>query len=123
MAIPEERLHILRQIESGELSADDAALLIEGVDTGQLRDRPLAKGRPRALRVLITDSTTGRQKINVTIPAGLVDVGVRLGARLLPREANVPTDQILGALRDGPLGILHRFENLDDGETIEIVIE
>lgn len=42
------------------------------------------QSRSRVLRIRITDVETGRLKVGLTLPAGLVPVALRQGARLVP---------------------------------------
>ena len=54
MSIPEERLRILKMIESGQVSAEDGAQLIDALGESQNRERQ-RPGQPRTLRVRVTD--------------------------------------------------------------------
>lgn len=81
------------------------------------------EARARSLRVVVTDLHSRRQKINVTIPASLVSVGLKLGARLFPRDAGVTNDDVLRAIeRDAP-GRIFELQDLEEGERIEIFVE
>ncbi len=71
-------------IEAGQVSADEAAQLL---DTLAPVARPAERPRPRMVRVRVTNLHTGRQTANVMIPVSLVNVGLRLGARLAPQLA------------------------------------
>src|SRR3712207_2888243 len=57
--------------------------------------------RQRVLRIRISDAESGRVKVNLTLPVGLVGVAGRLGARLLPREHNRP--ELISAIEHGEL--------------------
>ena len=85
MSLPEERMHILKMIESGQVKAEEGAQLLAALDEGAMRERPRPGTRAPVLRVRVTDLGSHRQKINVTLPVGLIDVGIKLGARLFPR--------------------------------------
>ncbi len=121
MAITDDRLRILRMVEQGQISAEEGARLLDAITDDAARIR--AEARSRSLRIVVTDLNSRRQKINVTIPASLVSVGLKLGARLFPRNASVTNDDVLRAIaRDAP-GRIFELQDLEDGERIEIFVE
>lgn len=123
MTTTDDRLRILRMIEQGQISAEEGARLLEAITDGAARTRARTEARARSLRVVVTDLHSRRQKINVTIPASLVSVGLKLGARLFPRDAGVTNDDVLRAIeRDAP-GRIFELQDLEEGERIEIFVE
>jgi hypothetical protein len=123
MSISDERLRILKMIEGGQVTAEQGAQLIEALGEPPGRDRIRSGQPPRTLRVRVTDLGTRRQKINVTIPVSLVEVGLKLGARLAPRVASVNTDQIMQKIESGVTGRIFEMQDLDEGERVEIFVE
>ena len=123
MSISEERLRILKLIESGQVSAEEGGQLIEALAANQERDRPRPPVQPRVLRVRVTDVSSRRQKINVTIPVSLVGIGLKLGAKLAGRIESANADQIMQAIEGGTLGRIFEMQDLDEGERIEIFVE
>src|SRR5689334_3293801 len=123
MSISEERLRILKMIESGQVSADQGSQLIEALGENQERDRPRSPAPPRILRVRVTDLNSRRQKVNVTIPVSLVGIGLKLGARLARRIESANADQIMRAIESGSTGRIFEVQDLDEGERVEIFVE
>ena len=123
MSISEERLRILKLIESGQVSAEEGGQLIEALAENQERDRPRGAVQPRVLRVRVTDVSSRRQKINVTIPVSLVGIGLKLGAKLARRMESANADQIMRAIEGGSLGRIFEMQDLDEGERVEIFVE
>ena len=123
MSISEERLRILKLIESGQVSAEEGGQLIEALAENQERDRPRGPVQPRVLRVRVTDVSSRRQKINVTIPVSLVGIGLKLGAKLVRRMESANADQIMRAIEGGSLGRIFEMQDLDEGERVEIFVE
>ncbi|HEX9373302.1 MAG TPA: hypothetical protein VF897_19980 [Roseiflexaceae bacterium] len=122
MSVTEERLRILRLIESGQVSAEEGARLIEALgEPARERTRPGAP--PRILRVRVTDINSRRQKINVTIPVSLVGVGLKLGARLAPHAGGANVEEIMRAIEHGEIGRIFEMQDLDEGERVEIFVE
>jgi len=123
MSSSEERMRILKLIESGQVKAEEGAQLLEALGERTERDRTQARSRPSLLRVRVTDLNTHRQKVNVTIPVSLVGVGLKLGARLAPRVANADVADILQAIERGTSGRIIDVQDLEEGERIEISVE
>jgi len=123
MSRSEERMRILKLIESGQVNAEDGAQLLEALDESAAHERPHAGNRPRTLRVRVTDLGSHRQKINVTLPVGLIDIGIKLGARLFPRGGGPTVDEIRRAIASGFTGRIFDMQDLDEAERVEIFVE
>ena len=77
--------------------------------------------RQRVLRIRITDVETGRLKVGLSIPASLVPVALRQGARLLP-QAHTDLDLVVAiAHNDSQFPWL--VEDEQNGERVEIDLE
>ena len=117
----DERMRILKLIESGQVSAAEGSRLIEALgEPPRERARP---GAPRTLRVRVTNLATRRQTINVTIPVSLVGIGLKLGARLAPKVAGANADEIMQAIETSATGRIFEMQDLDEGERVEIFVE
>jgi hypothetical protein len=117
----EERLHILKLIESGLISAEEGTRLIDAL--GEPARERSRTPRSQSLRVIVTDLTNRRQKLNVTIPISLVGVGLKLGARFFPRMSPGHAEDILRAIDSGTPGRFFEYQDLEEGERIEIFVE
>ena len=89
MATVEERMKILKMIEEGKINAEEGAKLLAALAESRKTPPPSARtaltgGEARWFRVRVTDLTTGKPKVNVNIPMGLVNVGIKMGARFAP---------------------------------------
>lgn len=126
MATTEERMQILKMIEEGKISAGDGAELLRALDQdsrGQSAGPLKGASPPRWFRVRVTDTNTGRVKVNVNIPMGLVNVGVKMGARFAPEVEGVNYDEIMTAIRSGQQGKIMDVMDDEDGEHVEIFVE
>ncbi len=123
MANSEERMRILRMIEEKQITAEEGARLLEalraGRETGQVGETPKA----RWLRVRVTDRSTGRLKVNVNIPVGLIDVGLKMGARFAPDLNGMDLNAIQEAIKGGLQGRIIEVDDDKDDERVEIFIE
>mgnify|MGYP001056426548 CR=1 FL=1 len=126
MAKTEERMQILRMIEEGKISAGEGAELLRALEKqGNVPDAEPLRGasKPRWFRVRITDLSTGRNKVNVNIPMGLVNVGMKMGARFAPEMEGVDYDDLMEAIRSGQQGKVIDITDSEDGERVEIFVE
>lgn len=128
MATNEERMRILKMVEQGQISAEDGARLLEALSAGeQRRSSTQATSAPassaRWFRVRVTDLRTGKNKVNVNIPMGLVTVGMKMGARFAPEMEGVDIDQLRRMVEGGATGKLVEIEDEEDGERVEIFVE
>ena len=129
MTTTEERLRILQMVEQGKISAEDGSRLLEALSSSNRKrsqipapgSTPSSSGR--WLRVRVTDSQTGRNKVNVTIPMGLVDVGLKMGARFAPEMEGFDLAQLAEMVKSGATGKLVEVQDKEDGELVEIFIE
>ncbi len=97
MATTEERMQILKMIEEGKISASDGAELLRALEQdGPAKPSEPLKGasQPRWFRVRVTDLSTGKSKVSVNIPMGLVNVGMKMGARFAPEMEGVDFDEL-----------------------------
>jgi hypothetical protein len=115
-----ERNRILKMIEAGQVSADEAAQLLDAIGQTQ---RPTERQRQRLVRVRVTDLHTGRQTANVTIPVSLVNVGLRLGARLAPQLSGSALEELVRSIEGGASGRLLEWQDLEEGERVELIVE
>lgn len=124
MATTEERLQILKMIEEGKITASEGAELLRALDQNKAGDAaaPL-KGASEArwFRVRVTDKASGRTKVNVNIPIGLVNVGIKMGARFAPELDQGQYGHLLEAIRGGRQGKVIDIE--EEGEHVEIFVE
>ena len=127
MATTEERLQILKMIEEGKISAAEGAELLRALDTKSEKfptPEPMkGASAPRWFRVRVTDTNTGRNKVNINIPMGLVNVGIKMGARFAPQIEGKELNTIMDAVRSGQLGKIVDIVDTDDGERVEIFVE
>lgn len=131
MPTSEERMRVLRMIEEGKISAEEGTLLLKAIEKSSKKQtrRPSAPQPPTAgenggrwMRLRVSDTGSGRTKVNMTLPLGLVSMGLQVGARFVPEVNNLDVTQIREALRSGVPGKILEVMD-DDGELVEIFVE
>jgi hypothetical protein len=127
MATAEERMKILKMVEEGKISAEDGAKLLAALSESRKSAGTPAPGptggEARWFRVRVTDLATGKTKVNVNIPMGLVNVGIKMGARFAPNFDSEQMAAIAEALKSGALGKIVETTDEENGERVEIFVE
>ena len=126
MASTEERMQILKMIEEGKITAAEGAELLRALDqdTSSPQNQPIkGASAPRWFRVRVTDMNSGKNKVNVNIPMGLVNVGIKMGARFAPEMDGMEYQQIMDAIKSGQQGKVMDVTDDESGERVEIFVE
>ena len=123
MAQKNERVKILRMIESGKITADEGSRLLAALAKGDRRRTANREGDAKWLRIRVSDVDTGKTTVNVNLPIGLVDVGLRMGARFVPDLEGIELEELSEALRQGLTGKIIDIVDEDDGQRVEIYFE
>ena len=121
----EERLKILQMLEDGKISADEASALLRALEGGGRRSSaPIELGADgRYFHVHVTNLETGAEKVNVTIPMGLVKVGLRMAERFAPEFEDMDMAELEELITSGVTGKLVEVTDTGDGERVEIYVE
>jgi hypothetical protein len=123
MATAEERLQVLKMIQSGQITAEEGARLLEALKEDRPPTEEPRHGNrgPRQFRIRVTDLETGRQKIDMRMPWSLVTVGINMGARFAREEIQV--EDFVEAVQAGAVGKIMDVVDEEDGERVEIFVE
>jgi len=121
----DERMQILKMIESGQITAEEGTQLLEALKgEGRRQEERWSGSRgtgPRWLRVRVTDLETGQRKVNINLPWSLVSVGAKMGARFAPAEIDL--EEVMEAIHAGAEGKIVDVEDVEDNERVEIFVE
>jgi len=119
----EERNRILDMIEKGQITAAQAAQLLDTLvpkseqSEGQMQNR--------TVRIWMTDMSTNRRKMNLTatMPIYLISTTLRLLARLVSQLNDGTIQNVIRALEKGTTGRLLDLQDLEEGKRLEIYVE
>ncbi len=134
MATSEERLEILKMIQEGKINADQGMQLLEALgqsgkaaaQTFRTDPLPNLAQSPRAarwFRLRVTDTDTGRVRVNIRMPINVVTTGIKLGARFSPEVEGLDISQLMDAIRAGETGQIVDVVDNKDGEHVEVFLE
>jgi hypothetical protein len=126
MTSNDERLKVLKMVQEGKISAEEAAKLLETLEQDMSpRQQPAGEttGAGRWFRVRVTDANSGRTRVNVRMPLGVVSAGIKMGMKFAPELEGVDPQEIISLVQSGDIGkIVDAFDE-DDDEHVEIFIE
>jgi len=119
----EERNRILDMIEKGQITAAQAAQLLDTLvpkseqSEGQMQNR--------TVRIWMTYMSTNRRKMNMTatMPIYLISTSLRLLARLVSQLNDGTIQNVIRALEKGTTGRLLDLQDLEEGKRLEIYVE
>ena len=121
----EERLKILQMLEEGKITADEASTLLRALGGKRHHQSQTTErdGSNRYIRIHVSDLTSGKSKVNVTLPIGLVSAGVRIAERFAPEFEGFDMQEIEDLLASGANGKIVQVMDEEDNEMVEIYIE
>lgn len=123
MVTSEERMKILRMVQEKKITAEEAVKLLVALEKAQQRQQPAGERDSRWLRVRVTDMNSGKQSVNVNLPLGLVNVGLKMGARFIPDMEGVRVEELAEALRQGLTGKIVDVVDEVEGQRVEVYVE
>jgi hypothetical protein len=132
MVLEEERIKVLRMVETGKVSAEEAVQLLAALDEGSSGSGPfppnppippLSMGSGRYFRVRVTDTCTGKTRVNLRMPLNVITAGMKMGMRFTPEVQGLNAEELMAAVRNGGIGQIVDIQDEQDGEHVEVFIE
>jgi hypothetical protein len=129
MATSEERAKILRLIQDGKISADQGIQLLDALQdplkskAEGVISQPKVTQAARWFRVSVTDTDSGKVRVNVRLPVNLITAGVKMGARFSPEVEGLDMDQLMVLIKTGEIGKIVDVVDEEDGEHVEVFLE
>lgn len=135
MATSEERMKILKMVQDGKITADQAAELLKALENrsapaggapGQAAGQAPGQANPargRWFRVRITDTATGKTRVNVRMPLSVVTAGMKMGMRFSPEVEGMDIQQLAELISSGETGQIVDVFDEEDGEHVEVFVE
>jgi len=128
MASSEERMRILKMIQDGVISAEDGIRLLDSIEQSVNREaekKPIIEsGRlARYFRVRVTDTNTGKARVNVRLPVSVLSAGMKMGARFSTEIQGLDPNELMSFIREGTIGKIVDVFDEKDGEHVEVFLE
>jgi hypothetical protein len=74
------------------------------------------------LRINVIDLDSGADKVNVTVPLGLVSIGLRMAGRFAPQK-DLDLQEIENLITNGAPGKIVEVVDAENNERVEIYVE
>jgi hypothetical protein len=128
MVSSEERMRILKMIQDGVISADDGIRLLDSLEQSVKREKdgqPVEEvGRAaKFFRVRVTDTNTGKARVNVRLPISVLSAGMKMGARFSTEIQGLDPSDLMQFIREGTIGKIVDVFDEKDGEHVEVFLE
>jgi hypothetical protein len=132
MATADERIKILQMVQEGKISAEEAAELLEALEESARgepaspsinSDSPALGRKPRWFRVRVTDTDSGKPRVNVRLPLSMVSIGLKMGSRFSPEIEGMDPNELMRLIESGEIGQIVDVQDAKDGEHVEVFLE
>ena len=123
MTTAEERMKILKMIQEKKITAEEGAKLLAALGKSEQKQSTPAEGESHWLRVRLTDLDSGKASVNINLPMGLVNVGLKMGARFVPNVEGIHAEELAEALRQGMTGKIMDILDEEEGQRVEVYVE
>jgi hypothetical protein len=115
-------------IQDGVISAEDGIRLLDSIEQS---GKPETEKSPtedtgrtaRYFRVRVTDTNTGKARINVRLPVSVLSAGMKMGARFSTEIQGLDTNELMAFIREGTIGKIVDVYDDKDGEHVEVFLE
>lgn len=120
----EERLQILKMLETGKVSSEEAMRLLEAVERGEART---SSPKARWLRIRVREGE--RESVNVNLPISLLSVVTKfIPEKHLEKmwgmeEHGLDIESLVEAIKEGSSGKLVEVHDQEDDTHVEIILE
>jgi len=133
MVTSDERIKILKMVQEGKITANQASELLQVLDDRSTPERdassalpPVPGGRPGSghwFRVRISDIESGKTRANIRLPVSIVSAGLKMGMKFSPEMEGMDVEQLVEIIQSGETGTIVDVYDEDDGEHVEVFIE
>jgi MFS family permease len=120
----DERIRILERLEQGEISAETAGQMLEGVGQGAwARLMPAdAVAEPRKMRIRVSDLDSGLTKVDLRLPVGLVNTVLYVGGYFSPELEQKESSRVYDLIAQSTIQE-NEIKEDTDGQRVEISLE
>jgi hypothetical protein len=132
MSITDERMRILKMLEEGKIDATQAAELLKAVDSSdasaqtseQAETSSGSAKKGKWLVVRVTDTLTGKKKVNVRVPTALVRGASKIAGKSGKLNlGGIEIENLEELLNSGIEGMIADVTDEKDNEHVEVYLE
>ena len=108
------------EIDKESTSTDDVILDIENIPEPQVKG---TGQEPRWLRIEVEDLATGKKKVNVNVPFGMIKFGFGIAQAFTPDAYRADLEHIAAIMSGADSGVLVDVEDYEDNEHVRIYFD
>lgn len=131
MVKSDERLRVLKMVQENKITSEEAFELLKALEESEAGENPAPVGQPAApqnlagrwLYVRVTDTQTGKARVNVRIPLRMVSAGLRMGKNFAPQVEGLDMDALTQFIASGEVGQIVDVQDEEHGEHVEVFID
>lgn len=132
MSTTDERMRILKMLEEGKIDSSQAAELLKAVDSSESTNQTSGQVEPgggslrrgKWLVVKVTDTLTGKKKVNVRVPIALIRGASKIAGKAGRLNfGGVEIDNLDELLNNAVEGLIADVTDEEDGEHVEVYLE
>lgn len=129
MATKDEKMRVLKMIEEGKINTLQGIELLNALDVSTSKNQAVtpvktqALHHPQWMRVIVTDLNSGKSRVNVRLPAGLIGTGTKMGAHFSTNIEGIDAAKLREYVRMGRFGKIFDVVDEDDREHVEVYLE
>lgn len=127
-----EAIEELKASETVEAAAGD--IPVEELKAGELTSLKISRDeilpadngndRPRWLKIRVSELDSGRNRVNVTIPLGIVNFGLGIARHFGGERVEIAqAGELWQMVKDGQRGVLVDVEDEEDNEHVQIMLD
>lgn len=113
-----DKLRIFKMVENGRISAKEGIELLSSLE----KENGLQIRRNSNSMVKIKVKSDTGDKINVSIPVSLLDVGLKMGGKYVDNIEGLDLRYVVEMIKSGVNGKILDIES-EDGTIVEIIVE
>jgi len=128
------RKEILNLLANGKITADEAADLLREAPsaTAVVDPNPPAPPKPAApesgkkpswLHVRVKDANSGKNKVTVNVPLGMLKFGLKIGGRFSPELNDLDWDEVQSMMDEMESGLLVDVQDDEGGEHVQVFVD
>ncbi len=106
---------ILKMVEDGKITSDEASILIEAMRTNNEIKTP---SKAKSIKIYVYDKVNDKKKVDITIPLSIAKSFLKFGLKFAPKDKIQIGDQSLDSLDFDE--IINSIENGAEGTLVDV---
>ncbi len=126
----QERIRVLNMVKEGKVAAEEAVKILEALETAPDEASGVPETKAKWFRLRVTDLKTGKAKVSLNLPMGIVDWALRTGTRVASsfggpdlNGMGIDVEGLRAVLSHGVKGKFLDVTDDEQGMHVEITIE